>query len=67
VDVALARFARVIGLREGELAFDLPASEVSRDMLGRLYSQHEHELAEWAPLSDAGPPTVPRPVAMHCR
>jgi phosphonate transport system ATP-binding protein len=67
VDVALARFARVIGLREGELAFDLPAAQVSRDMLTRLYSQHEHELAEWAPPASTAPDEGPRPAAMHCR
>lgn len=67
VDVALARFARVIGLREGELAFDLPAAQVSRDMLTRLYSQHEHELAEWAPPASATADEGPRPAAMHCR
>jgi len=67
VDVALARFARVIGLREGELAFDLPAAQVSRDMLTRLYSQHEHELAEWAPPASETADEGPRPAAMHCR
>lgn len=67
VDVALARFARVIGLREGELAFDLPAAQVSRDMLTRLYSQHEHELAEWAPPASVTADEGPRPAAMHCR
>ncbi|MCA3215327.1 MAG: ATP-binding cassette domain-containing protein [Burkholderiales bacterium] len=67
VDVALARFARVIGLREGELAFDLPAAQVSRDMLARLYSQHEHELAEWAPPASETADEGPRPAAMHCR
>ena len=67
VDVALARFARVIGLREGELAFDLPAAQVSRDMLTRLYSQHEHELAVWAPPASETADEGPRPAAMHCR
>ena len=67
VDVALARFARVLGLREGELAFDLPAAQVSRDMLTRLYSQHEHELAEWAPPASETADEGPRPAAMHCR
>jgi phosphonate transport system ATP-binding protein len=44
VDAALAHFQRIVGLREGMLAFDLPAAEVSRDRLARLYAQHEHEL-----------------------
>ena len=44
VNVA-ARFPRIIGLRDGELAFDLPAAEVSRERLAKLYAQFEHELA----------------------
>ena len=48
VEVALASFPRIIGLRGGELAFDLPAAEVSRERLARLYAQHEHELAAWS-------------------
>jgi phosphonate transport system ATP-binding protein len=68
VEVALARFGRIIGLRDGELAFDLPAAQVSRDMLGRLYAQHEHELdagAAWAPQDT--PPQPAQPAVMHCR
>ncbi len=45
VDIAVARFPRVIGLRDGELAFDLPAAQVTREHLLKLYAQHEHELA----------------------
>ena len=44
VNVA-ARFPRIIGLRDGELAFDLPSAEVTHDRLTRLYAQFEHELA----------------------
>lgn len=44
VDMALAHFPRVIGLRDGALAFDLPAAEVTRERLAALYAQHEHEL-----------------------
>jgi phosphonate transport system ATP-binding protein len=50
VDVAVARFPRIVGLRDGALAFDLPAAEVTRDHLLRLYAQHEHELAGAPPL-----------------
>jgi phosphonate transport system ATP-binding protein len=63
-DVA-SRFARVIGLRDGELAFDLPGAEVTRSRLAALYAQHEHELAAPAPL-----PVEPSPtpgVTMVCR
>jgi len=66
VDVA-SRFPRIIGLRDGELAFDLPAGELTRQHLERLYVQHEHELAgapaDMPPHNDA----PPGPVVMHCR
>jgi phosphonate transport system ATP-binding protein len=41
-------------LRDGELAFDLPSAEVSRDRLTRLYAQAEHELSDTAPAPDYG-------------
>jgi phosphonate transport system ATP-binding protein len=63
-DVA-SRFARVIGLRDGELAFDLPGSEVTRSRLAALYAQHEHELSAPAPLPVEPPPTPG--VTMVCR
>ena len=67
VDVALARFPRVIGLRGGQLAFDLPSGEVGRDRLASLYAQFEHELSG-APAAGADPPADgPRPAVMHCR
>ena len=53
VDMALAHFERVVGLREGVVAFDLPAAQVTPQLLAALYAQHEHELgqplvpAEW--------------------
>lgn len=65
VDVA-TRFARVIGLRDGELAFDLPGAEVTRARLAHLYSQHEHELAGDAPPPQADPVAAPA-VTMVCR
>ena len=64
VDVAVARFPRIIGLREGKLAFDLPASEVTRDHLLRLYAQHEHELAGAPP---PGTDDRPPPPMIVCR
>lgn len=68
VDTALAHFSRIVGLRDGKLQFDLPAGEVSRDRLERLYAQKEHELA-----GDGAMPVndelrdAPAPVVMHCR
>jgi len=66
VDVAIARFPRIIGLRDGALAFDLPAAEVTRDHLLRLYAQHEHELAGAPPLA-IGDEASARATVMVCR
>ncbi|WP_157271577.1 phosphonate ABC transporter ATP-binding protein [Azohydromonas aeria] len=66
VDVALARFTRVIALRDGTLFFDLPASEVTPQRLQQLYAQHEDELRSPPPARDE-PPAPPRPAVMHCR
>jgi enoyl-CoA hydratase/carnithine racemase len=64
------RFPRIVGLRDGRLAFDLPAARVTRDHLARLYAQHEHELlgATPGPEAMASAPAVPAaPAVMHCR
>lgn len=66
VDVA-TRFARVIGLRDGELIFDLPSGEVTPQRLKALYDQHEHELLGAAPLSADEVPSATAPAAMYCR
>ena len=67
VDLALAAFPRVIGLRDGALAFDLPAAQVTPAHLARLYSQHEDELqASAAPVDDT--PAAPvAPAVVYCR
>ena len=68
VDMALAHFPRIIGLRDGQLAFDLPAADVTQDHLARLYDQHEHELRGEAPAPAPDvPATTPQPAVMHCR
>ena len=66
VDVALAHFPRIVGLRDSALAFDLPAAQVTRERLAALYDQHEHELRGEAPAA-ADEPLVQQPVVMHCR
>lgn len=38
VDLALRRFDRIVGLRDGRLLFDKPAAEVSSAMLSELYA-----------------------------
>ena len=71
VEVALARFPRIIGLRDGLLSFDLPASEVTPARLSALYAQHEHELTGAAFPSDLPPESQAvnpaNPPVMHCR
>jgi phosphonate transport system ATP-binding protein len=67
VEVALASFPRIVGLRNGELAFDLPAAEVSRERLARLYAQHEHELAAWTAEPDAASSAGAQPVPLCFR
>lgn len=66
VDTALAHFPRIVGLRDGAVAFDLPTEKVSQEHLERLYVQHEHELTGAA---DDPPPksAKPQPAVMHCR
>lgn len=67
VDVA-TRFPRIVGLRNGELEFDLPAAEVTADRLAALYAQHEHELHGAPPLpDDETPPGAQPPAAIYCR
>jgi len=69
VDVAIARFPRIIGLRDGRLAFDLPAAQVTREHLARLYAQHEHELSGATAIPDdaAIASDAPPAVGMICR
>ena len=67
VDVALANFPRIIGLRDGQLAFDVPAVEVTRERLAALYDQFEHELRGEVPVKVTEESATPQPVVMHCR
>ncbi len=67
VEMALAHFPRIIGLREGELAFDLPATQVTPERLRALYAQHLDELTGPAPEMVEVPAAGSPPVVMHCR
>ena len=69
VDVALAHFPRIIGLRDGQVVFDLPPEQVSPERLAHLYDQYEHELrGETLPLAlPEVASAAPAPVVMHCR
>ncbi|WP_089952398.1 phosphonate ABC transporter ATP-binding protein [Limnohabitans sp. 2KL-3] len=69
VDMALAHFPRIIGLRDGELVFDLPSAQVSPERLAHLYDQFEHELRGEAPPMPSAQASASQsaPVVMHCR
>lgn len=66
VDVA-TRFPRVIGMRDGEIRFDLPSGEVTRERLAALYAQREHELLGPPPELFDDVAVAPALVAPHCR
>ena len=63
VPVALQHFPRIVGLRAGEVAFDLPAARVTPELLQDLYAQ-EALSQPVLPLEEAAAP--PR-VALTCR
>jgi phosphonate transport system ATP-binding protein len=68
VDVALERFGRIVGLKAGRVAFDLPAAAVTREMLAALYGSEFETLDATATLSDFAPSLPPAQAAvMHCR
>ena len=68
VDVALTHFPRVVGMRDGTVAFDLPSAQVTPERLAKLYAQSEHELRGELPLAVVPAPTPAlQPGAMHCR
>ncbi len=64
VDAALEHFPRIVGLRDGQLAFDLPAAQVTQEKLAALY---EHELRGETPVIVSSDSEAPQPVVMHCR
>jgi phosphonate transport system ATP-binding protein len=69
VDTALASFPRIIGLRDGLLAFDLPSREVTQEILRALYANKLDELNGPAPDSARLEPLAQTvlPAVMHCR
>lgn len=66
VNLALAHFPRVLGLREGRLVFDLPAAEVSPARLAALYERFEHELSGAPPLAPAADAPVAAVQIVRC-
>jgi phosphonate transport system ATP-binding protein len=67
VEMALANFPRIIGLRDGVVAFDLPAAQVTKPLLHQLYEQHLHELDGPAPEPLLDTMEAAAPVVMLCR
>jgi phosphonate transport system ATP-binding protein len=67
VEMALQHFPRIVGMRDGEVAFDLPAAQVTPQVLHELYAQHLHELTGPAPevIDITAAPALP--AVMHCR
>lgn len=58
VDLALAHFPRIIGVRDGQIMFDLPASAVDQARLDALYANEQ--------LSNPVPASIPAaPTAVH--
>ena len=58
VDLALAHFPRVIGLKEGTILFDLPAAAVTDEHLTALYAGNHLEVAQEEIVSRAAPSSV---------
>lgn len=66
VEMALTHFPRTIGLRDGELAFDLPSAQVTPAHLQALYAQHLHELTGPAPAALALDGLAAPPAQSRC-
>lgn len=60
VDLALQHFPRVIGLRAGRIAFDLPAGEVDRAALDALYANEQLQAERASPASEPAVVHIPR-------
>lgn len=73
VDLALANFSRIVGVRNGRLAFDLPAAQVSQAQLQALYARADGSSASLPTLCDPQttpdlPPSATAPIqVMACR
>ncbi|MCY1282439.1 Phosphate-import ATP-binding protein PhnC [compost metagenome] len=59
VELALAHFPRIIGLRDGRIVFDRPAGEVSAELLDALYANEQLVSAPPEPVQPVLAP-IPR-------
>lgn len=55
VELALSCFPRIVGIRDGAIAFDLPAAEVTQQRLQALYGSDDPARPGWTPVPDAFP------------
>ncbi|MEG2632567.1 MAG: phosphonate ABC transporter, partial [Comamonas sp.] len=53
VDLALGCFARIVGIKAGRIAFDLPADQVSEAQLQALYAGEGQQLPTLLPAREA--------------
>lgn len=73
VDLALSNFARIVGIRDGRVAFDLPAAQVSQSQLQALYARADGSAASLPTLHNPQatpylpPPAVAPIQVMACR
>ncbi len=56
VDLALAYFPRIIGVREGRVAFDLSPDKITEELLRGLYAGHRDEERQLEPFSHGSNP-----------
>ncbi len=67
VDMALAHFPRIVGLRDGVMVFDLAASQVSPEHLADLYDQQGAPPRRNEPKTAAADAPALLPTALQCR
>jgi phosphonate transport system ATP-binding protein len=67
VQMALKHFNRIIGLRDGEVAFDLPSALVTSERLQQLYANKLDELTEPTTIDIDAVVAAAGPAIMHCR
>jgi phosphonate transport system ATP-binding protein len=68
VDLALAHFSRIVGIRGGRVLFDLPAAQVTAEQLQALYAHADGSPMPRGPASVASATSASTPIqVMTCR
>nr|WP_272890554.1 ATP-binding cassette domain-containing protein [Stutzerimonas stutzeri] len=60
VELALEHFPRIIGVRDGRILFDKPATDIGRDELAALYANEQLQHAPSPPAAPAPQLNIPR-------